>query len=543
MKVLKEKEMRLLIVDDQTSVVQGLLCGIDWDALGITRVFEAYNAFEAREILIKEAVDILLCDIEMPAQSGLELLQWIRAAGMELECIFLTAHADFEYARQALSMQSFDYIVQPAPYSQIEAAVRRASEAVCKRRQEASVFEYGRVISENDYRLSGQIFNDFLENDIDEQQYDNYAALGEVPGRQQSGCLVALQVLNWEKDVASFTQAFLEEILENVLGEMFAPYDQKIVLNGLSRDSFLFVVYGRETYVMDDGAVRRQLMKTLEKFEDILKLTAAFYYKATEPISQMPQTSQALMKAMYKNVALKKGVFCVDELETSGQSADVGAGFDKWAAMLARDMVDAAHRDMVDYLDFYAGSGKLDDEFLWRFYTEFNRMFYAAADDASIHLYDIFSGTDDVRLYSQAYTSVSAMKQYIDRVLEHLKMNRDSGLAQENHIELVKRYIHENLDKDIHREDIARHVHLNEDYLSRIFKKKMGTSLKEYIVAEKISVAQQMIRTTALPVSFIALKIGYSNYSHFSKTYKRVTGISPTEERKEEDATTDDLTK
>ena len=126
------------------------------------------------------------------------------------------------------------------------------------------------------------------------------------------------------------------------------------------------------------------------------------------------------------------------------------------------------------------------------------------------------------------------MKEYIDRVLDYLKENQAAGAGQENHIELVKRYIHENLDKDIHREDIARQVHLNEDYLSRIFKKKMGISLKEYIISEKISVARQMIRTTMLPISFIALKIGYSNYSNFSKTYTKVTGISPTEERKGE---------
>lgn len=534
MKGLNDKQMRLLIVDDQTSVVQGLLCGIDWSALGITHVFEAYNAFEAREILMKETVDILLCDIEMPAQSGLELLHWVRAVNIELECIFLTAHADFEYARQALAMQSFDYIVQPAPYPAIEAAVVRASQKVLKRREEASVFEYGRVISENDYRLAGQIFNDFLEKNIDEKQYDSYASLGDVPERQQTGCLAAFQILSWEKDVASFNQTFLEGILENVIGEMFAPYAQKIVLYGLSRDRFLFAAYGREAYVMDDGAVRRQLFKTLEKFEEVLKLTAAFYYKASESVSEMPELRQALVRAMDKNVILKEGVFCIDDLGAPPEGADVGAGFGRWSAMLSGKMVDAAHKDMIDYLDFYTNSGKLDDKFLWKFYSEFNRMFYAAADDASIHLYDIFSGADDARTYSEAYTSVTHMKQYIDRVLDYLKNNQASGMEQENHIELVKRYIHENLDRDIHREDIARHVHLNEDYLSRIFKRKMGTSLKEYIVTEKISVAQQMIRTTALPISFIALKIGYSNYSHFSKTYKKVTGISPTEERKED---------
>lgn len=522
--------MQLLIVDDQTGVVQGLLCGIDWNAIGITRVFEAYNASEAKEVLARETVDILLCDIEMPAQSGLELLSWVRDMKIGLECIFLTAHAEFEYARQALAMQSFDYIIQPAPYREIEAAVIRAAEKIRKKREEASVFEYGRVVSKNDYRLSGQIFNDFLEGKIGERQYDNYASLGELPGRDQAGCLVAFQILSWEKDVTSFRQAFLEGILENVIGELFAPFAQKIVLYGLSGDRFLFVSYGQESYVMDDRAIRRQLMKTLGKFEEVLKLRAAFYVKTAELISEMCETRKALIRAMDRNVTQKAGVFGLEEFCAPAEGTQVKPGFDKWSAMLSGGMVEAARRDLKEYLDFYAGSGKLDDAFLWKFYLEFNRMFDTVTDDAAIRLYDIFSGTEGSVAYSQAYTSVGHMKEYIDRVLDYLKENQAAGAGQENHIELVKRYIHENLDKDIHREDIARQVHLNEDYLSRIFKKKMGISLKEYIISEKISVARQMIRTTMLPISFIALKIGYSNYSNFSKTYKKVTGISPTEE-------------
>ena len=70
--------MTVLIVDDQPDVVRGEQQGIDWEKLGIGRILTAYSVPEARELLLGERVDILLCDIEMPPHSGLELLSLIR---------------------------------------------------------------------------------------------------------------------------------------------------------------------------------------------------------------------------------------------------------------------------------------------------------------------------------------------------------------------------------------------------------------------------------------------------------------------------------
>lgn len=118
--------MTVLIVDDQPDVVRGEQQGIDWEKLGIDRILTAYSVPEARELLLGERVDILLCDIEMPPHSGLELLSLIREQKLPARCIFLSAHAEFTYAQEAVRLGGFDYILQPAPYSEIEEAVARA---------------------------------------------------------------------------------------------------------------------------------------------------------------------------------------------------------------------------------------------------------------------------------------------------------------------------------------------------------------------------------------------------------------------------------
>ena len=64
-------------------------------SLGVEEPLTAYNAFEARRVFLTNKVDIILCDIEMPVESGISLFRWVKAQNYPVECIFLTAHADF----------------------------------------------------------------------------------------------------------------------------------------------------------------------------------------------------------------------------------------------------------------------------------------------------------------------------------------------------------------------------------------------------------------------------------------------------------------
>lgn len=118
--------MTVLIVDDQPDVVRSEEQYVDWKKLGIQRLLTAFSVSEAEKLLLSESVDILLCDVEMPPRSGLELCSLIQGRRLSTRCIFLSAHAEFSYAQEAMRLGGFDYILQPAPYCEIEAAVSRA---------------------------------------------------------------------------------------------------------------------------------------------------------------------------------------------------------------------------------------------------------------------------------------------------------------------------------------------------------------------------------------------------------------------------------
>lgn len=120
--------MNLLIVDDEILAIQGLVDDMDWKKLDFDEVFTANSYAQAVNIMNKQEIDVLLCDIEMPLRSGVELVRWAKERKPELECIFLTCHAEFSFAKQAIQMGCLDYILKPAETEEVENCLKKATE-------------------------------------------------------------------------------------------------------------------------------------------------------------------------------------------------------------------------------------------------------------------------------------------------------------------------------------------------------------------------------------------------------------------------------
>lgn len=128
--------MRLLIVDDDVIAVRGMLSGIDFPTCGIDGEPEvAYDAQQAMSRMTAGGIDVMLCDIEMPGQSGIDLLRQVRRRHPDVACVFLTCHAKFEYAREAIELGCSDYILKPAPYDRIANAISRVTANLRMQRQ------------------------------------------------------------------------------------------------------------------------------------------------------------------------------------------------------------------------------------------------------------------------------------------------------------------------------------------------------------------------------------------------------------------------
>ena len=118
--------LSLLIVDDEELELEIIQNMIDRKKLGIFNIFTAKNIACAKKILTQYYTPLILCDIEMPGGSGLELAEWIRSRNIEAEIIFLTGYAWFSYARSALKLGVRDYLLKPVEREPLMEALEKA---------------------------------------------------------------------------------------------------------------------------------------------------------------------------------------------------------------------------------------------------------------------------------------------------------------------------------------------------------------------------------------------------------------------------------
>lgn len=118
--------MNLLIVDDEMLEVTVIEKMIDRQKTGIDEIYKAYSMEQAVKVFNSHNIDILLSDVEMPKGSGHKLVRWVREQKKPVVVIFLTSHAVFRYAREAITLGVKEYLLKPVEKEVLEASLAKA---------------------------------------------------------------------------------------------------------------------------------------------------------------------------------------------------------------------------------------------------------------------------------------------------------------------------------------------------------------------------------------------------------------------------------
>ena len=113
--------VRVLLVDDEPFIIQGLKVMLEGQSVNCEVVGEASNGKEALEFLKQREVDLVFADIKMPVMTGLELLETIRTEKIsDAYFVILSGYSDFQYAQQALRYDCMDYVLKPVKHEELE---------------------------------------------------------------------------------------------------------------------------------------------------------------------------------------------------------------------------------------------------------------------------------------------------------------------------------------------------------------------------------------------------------------------------------------
>lgn len=131
------------------------------------------------------------------------------------------------------------------------------------------------------------------------------------------------------------------------------------------------------------------------------------------------------------------------------------------------------------------------------------------------------------------YQSREGVRGQIDELAQLVmgevkKLRFSSG---QHMVEAVRKYVEENFSYELALSSLAEMFHLNETYLSGLFKQHVGITFSDYVTKLRMTKAEQLLQENELKLTDIAMLVGYSSSSYFSTSFKKNSGKSPKEYR------------
>lgn len=516
--------MNVLVVDDQYDVVQGVVGGVDWTGLGVSKVFKAYSVEQACAVLQEQPIHVLLCDIELPPRNGFEVLDYIHERDLPTQSIFLTAHASFEYARTAVKKGGFDYILQPAPYEEIEQAVSKALQRFKETQNIEMEREYGRYWREKEELLLDSCLVKYLHS-VNRQELndliENLKKLRISVGRD-TAVLPTLLFSTVKSDWKSMFRLRLSAILDS----LFPGQQRTYCIADMQEDGLLVLM-------MDESVKQSDIEAGFEKlFRDMDAQKIACYIGKKTTFEGLLQEYIELCNRRHDNVAEYTGVFRASFKPAGNQYVYTRTDMQRWASYLAKGEWEQVRAEALNALKSNRDRGAIDAAYLARFHQDFTQMFLTAAKGhgSNGHIfYDDYSFDD----FLDAYTSYEKMVKLVEFATGYIGMSTSGETVTVSPVEQAVMYVQQHIDQNLSCQDIADAVHLNSSHLTRLFKKEKGITLNDFITSEKMRVAASLLKVTKIPVSMIAIKVGYTSFSYFSQVFRKSTGLSPLEYRQQ----------
>ena len=120
---------KIVVVEDEDLVRQGIVYAVDWESIDCEVVGEASNGLAGLALIKDRKPDLIVADIKMPVMDGIDMVRALRREGISSRVIFLTAYSDFSYAQHAVKLGAADYLLKPFRDGELEAAVKRVLDA------------------------------------------------------------------------------------------------------------------------------------------------------------------------------------------------------------------------------------------------------------------------------------------------------------------------------------------------------------------------------------------------------------------------------
>ncbi len=518
--------MKLLIADDEMQIRTGLAQGIEWAALGIREVFTAENGIEALELSRKEKPEIVLTDIQMPGLSGLDLGRQIRKSYQPVAIIILSGYSEFVYAREAIEIGAFDYLLKPINIQHLLERVQRAMDTVEKEKMLSCHSRIARQ-AQRMQTIEGLIR---LPAKLKGQDYEKMKSCVKLDFQKE---MLAVLCAADTADPERGEQA----------GELLLQLLQKEMSS--LRGSVLFQRQGTLYFmaeVFTEAEYRRKLDGMVRMFEEInqilrqqLAVTATCAVSRSAFGEELPLLFEECRQLIRHRMYLGGGRVILSDPGLLGERLMVSPVD---PGLIRNHIAKFDYGFMGQYLEgIFAELRQMkatSTDFIKGICLELKNMLLNVVSERGMDVYSILKQNEMLLNDIPDYCFLEEYHAWIDN-LYYLILNGMAQVTGAQHSRAVIQsidYISHHYAGDVKLEDMAEYVHKSKNYFSYLFKKETGMSFVEYLNHVRIEQAKILLDSTDKMTYEICEQVGYKDYKYFSSVFKKAAGLSPSQYRK-----------
>lgn len=499
-----------LIVDDEAPARKIIESIVDWKSIGFNSPDLARNGKEAFELSENKVYDVIFTDIQMPIMNGIQLIEKIKINNPSQKFIIVSCHESFEYAKKAMRLGVSDYIIKDLMTK------NEIQTLLIGMFADENIQETDEYSNENNL-----ILLDYIQGKTcDEKTLLNFIGHNEDGEgvRKLVGFYISISNKN-DSDI----DLYVEALMANFKG--FAKITNRHFFILMSKK----VPPSNEEYI-SNVTVRANQIRSIGNKNGVKAISIGISQLKSKDLRQIYETAKEAcdMKVFlgldrnifFDTIDNKRGIYDKDSIKEKLNSFKKALKNNNEVRTSLNEIFIGGYSGVmqVNYYHYINDSivGIIFD------YIRDNDCDWELLREKGFQL-----STEDVYYLE----TVEEMKNYIERAVKILN-NIGFSTFDNSIIDKVIRFINKNVHKSISLSMIADEFHFNKSYLSRIFKVETGQNIVQYITDCKITKAKEYLSQTDMRLSEISNSLSFSNQQYFSIIFKKETGLTPIEFKK-----------
>ena len=536
---MKSMKYKVLAADDEFWSRENIRSLIPWEEYSLEFLEPACDGEEVLERIPEEKPDIILTDINMPFLSGLELLQRLQNEYPNIVTIAISGYDDFDKVKGVFVSGGLDYLLKPVGKEELVKVLTKALGVLEERENAKKHDETSRI---QEHKLSSFLEDSEYSALLSGKLYGQSASQTHVSSTNTFSEVATLMVKFY--NIAEIAEQFDHDNLQmswsikSRLRELTGTDGNAIIFNNSNKMSEFLIVKTADAKEL--RALAENILKefSLEEYGPV----SVVLHEQTSSLDDIGTVYRELISTLVTRPFSRSHCIlsCPEEkntveMQTIGKSAPahmetelyhlLSTGKKSETEKLIFRTCDFKHCDdgTWSYLDVKQYAGRITG-ILYRYVQEKCPELTAQAEEAM----------DNIDYYMKCLNAPSlfaSLKILLDSLWESGEDKGADSSSVVQQVEQIHRYIEQSYHENITLTALAEQYHMDASYLSRIFSQKYGETIIAFLTRIRMEKAAELMKDQDKKLETISFLVGYDDYNYFSRVFRKKMGCSPREYR------------